>query len=319
VENIIFMENKGVRSDLCGLRRASLSFGVLRHLDVCPVEKGLSIRKKRTMKDNTGRLLVTLRTFAAIAVISFFFVSSALADNIPTYPPVPDPNIITFADAPGTCGGAVICSSNGTLGYFNGTAGHTIAGGGVAFDLSTITQWFQIDPDGVNRLAGQTMAEPDGGAGGFLVVNDTGSAVTTFSLTIADNFTSTTPSVGPCQPGPQSGKLCDNFQNHGGSAYAFNTELSGPNINDCTQGSAVGATCQGNAGGVAADFAPGSVTYTWTATPGVSIAAGAQFDITFASWNTGAAATGSQVLEPGSLLLLGTGLSGMAFWRKRRS
>ena len=90
-------------------------------------------------------------------------------------------NIITFADNANSCGGAVMCSTNGTTGYL-------INGTGQAFDLSTLSQWFQIDPGGANQLASQTEAEPDSGAGGFLVVNDTGAAITSYSITLVDTF-----------------------------------------------------------------------------------------------------------------------------------
>ena len=263
----------------------------------------------------SGGFLPLLKAFGAVVLLSLCASSNAFADDIPLYPPVPDPNIITFADAAQSCGGAVLCSTNGTLGL--GTQGY-VKTGNTPFNLSTITQWFQIDPDGVSHLANQP-AEPLGDSGGFLVINDTGAAVTTFSLTITDTFTSNTPSVGDCKAGPQFGKQCDNFQNHGGSAYAFNTELSGTYINDCTQGTPVGHTCVGGPGGIAADFAPGTVTYTWTATNGVSIAAGAKFDITFASWNNDAYATPptSPVPEPSSMLLFGTGLSSAAYFLRR--
>jgi hypothetical protein len=90
-------------------------------------------------------------------------------------------NIITFGDNANACGGAVMCSTNGTTGYLTN-------GSGQAFDLTTINNWFQIDTTGVNELAAQSMAEPNGGAGAFLVRNNTGSTVTTFSLTISDSF-----------------------------------------------------------------------------------------------------------------------------------
>ena len=252
----------------------------------------------------SGRLQLSLRTLAAVIVLSCCASYNAFGDNI-----------ITFADAAQSCGGAVLCSTNGTLGL--GTQGY-VETGNTPFNLSTINQWFQIDPDGHSHLANQP-AEQLGGSGGFLVINDKGTAVTSFSLTITDTFTSTTASVGPCKAGPQFGKECDNFQNHGGSLYPFNTELSGSNINDCTQAtSSSSSACFGDSGGVAADFAPGTVTYTWTATPGVSIAPGAKFDITFASWNNDVFATPpSQVPEPNSLLLFGTGLSSLAYVVRR--
>jgi PEP-CTERM motif len=222
-------------------------------------------------------------------------------------------NIITFADSPGTCGGAVMCSTNGTTGYL-------ITGSGQPFNLSTITSWFQIDAtapgaSSANQLPGtQTMAEPDGGAGGFLVRNDTGAAVTSFSLTLNTTFNVNTPSA-TC-----SGGVCTvNFTAHGGNLN-FNTQLSGPNWKDCTQGSTVGSTCEGSAGGVAADFTDngslGAVTYTWS---GQTIAAGALFDITFASWDntTFSGASHSLIPEPASVALLGSGLVAFGGIRRR--
>ena len=86
-------------------------------------------------------------------------------------------NIITFDNNASSCGGSTLCSTNGTLGY-TGTN---------AFDLSTLDSWFQIDAETppINRLPGtQTSAEPNGGAGQFLVVNNTGATVTSFSITL---------------------------------------------------------------------------------------------------------------------------------------
>ena len=217
-------------------------------------------------------------------------------------------NIITFGVNAGSCGGSVMCSTNGTTGYL-------IDGTGKAFNLSTISQWFQIDPNNSssntseNYLPGsQSAGEPDAGAGGFLVVNDTGAAITSFSLTLTDTFTSSTQSVGACKsPGPQAGKVCDNFSAQGQNSW--NTELSGADWSDCTSGNTVGSTCQGGPGGVAADFAPNMITYSWS---GGSIAAGAKFDITFASWQqnmtspNGASPGTPGVPEPASIVLLGT-------------
>ena len=206
-------------------------------------------------------------------------------------------NIITFGVNASSCGGSVMCSTNGTTGYLNN-------GTGVAFNLSTISQWFQIDPDGVNHLATQTMAEPDLGAGGFRVKNDTGASVTSFSLTLQDTFTSSTASVDTCT-GAHAKQSCDNFQAQGQNHW--NTELSGPNWDKCTHGTTVGSTCTGAPGGVAADFAPHSVTYSWS---GGSITAGQYFDISFASWNNDAfpSGGGGTVPEPASITLLGSAL-----------
>jgi hypothetical protein len=255
----------------------------------------------------------SLPILAGAAVAAAFLVAAMMQ--------VQAANIIAFGDNPGSCGGSVICSS--TTGPLPaGTQGYLINGSGVAFDLSTINSWFQIDPSGTSHLPNQP-AEPNGGAGQFLVVNDTGSPVTSFSLTLNTTFTSGTPSVTTCGPGPQAGNICDNFTAQGGSGYHFNTELSGPDWNDCTQGTTVGMSCTGDSGGVAADFAPSSVTYTWTTTPGVSIPVGADFEIRFASWNADAFAP-APLIGHGLFVLLAVGgvLFGGKFLeslKKRRS
>ncbi len=203
-------------------------------------------------------------------------------------------NIIGFADNANACGSATICSTNGTAGYLNN-------GTGQAFDLSTINSWFQIDvaPNGMSSATNQlpttqTMAEPDGGAGNFLVVNNTGAVVTSFSLTITDNFTSSTPSVVGC-----GSSICDKFSIHGGAAnYFSNLSLSGP---DCVSG----------CGTDQASFTPGTVTYAWScSTPGCGVPIGAKFDLNFASWNNGSVAvaegSGVPMLAASGLVLLGT-------------
>jgi PEP-CTERM motif len=95
--------------------------------------------------------------------------------------------------------------------------------------------------------------------------------------------------------------------------------LSGPDWDSCTQGTTVGNTCQGGPGGVAANFAPNTITYSWS---GGSIAAGADFDITFASWQQGNSAYvtpgSSPVPEPSSLILIATGLFSAAGLVRRR-
>lgn len=202
-------------------------------------------------------------------------------------------NIITFGDNATACGGSVLCSTDGTNGY----------NGSQAFDLSTINQWFQIG------TAAQPMT-----AGQFLVVNDTGNILTSFSLTLTDNFNGSTPSVHACT-GLQTGHLCDNFQVSRGAKYGSSlVELSGPNFNSCTSGTGLGHTCSSTSASAAADFAPKQITYSWTFK--TAIQPGDTFDITFASWNNGVYVT--PVPEPGSMAMLIAGLAGWGAMRRRK-
>jgi PEP-CTERM motif len=232
-------------------------------------------------------------------------VTTVLATAVLTMLTVPQAraaNIITFDDNATACGGAVLCSTNGTTGY-NGT---------LPFNLSTITSWFQVDAD-PSLIPGQP-AQPMN-AGHFRVINDTGSTVTTFSLTITDTFTSSTPSAHSCT-GAQAGNECLNFQASKGAAAGGGAGegLSGPNFDKCTNGSASnGLPCASTAGSAAADFAASQVTYNWF---GLNIANGALFDITFASWDHAASAT--NLPEPTTLTLLGVGLVGVGIIQRRR-
>ena len=248
------------------------------------------------------RILDAWRLFAVATLafsMAFLLVPYASADGVPTAPAPPDPNIITFGNAAKPCSAGALCSTNGTTGY--GTSAPFTN----PFDLSTISSWFQIG----------TAAQPLT-AGDFLVINDTGAAVTTFSLTLTTAFSSPgTPSVGACHF-LETGMECDNFQANkpDGSLGGTSETLSGPDIDSCTNSTSSGPmSCTSTSGQVAANFAPGTVTYTWN---GLAIPKGTEFDIQFASWNTSVSAVSAP--EPSSLALLATGLFGLVGFVRRR-
>jgi len=196
-------------------------------------------------------------------------------------------NIIGFANNATACGGSTLCSTNaGPLP--TGTEGY-VETGSRPFNLSTINQWFQIDPDRVSHLPYQP-AEPLGDAGNFLVVNDTGAVVTNFSLTLTDTFTASSPAVTHC-----GASLCENFQIHGGAANYFSVfTLTGPN-------------CYSGCDTASANFTPGTVTYNWAAGSRAGIPVGATFNLNFASWNNDVAA----VPIPAAAWLFVSGLVGL--------
>lgn len=219
-------------------------------------------------------------------------------------------NIITFNNNATSCGGSVLCSTNGTTGY-TGTE---------AFDLSTIDQWFQIDASGstTNYLPGtQTTNNPNSSSGQFLVENNTGATVASFSLTIIDTFNSSTPSAGFCSG--SSGPLCVNFAAGKGAASSGSAgeTLSGPDLFGCTNPNG-GVPCTSTGGQAAANFEPDMVTFTWS---GLNIANNATFDITYSSFDNGVYAVPAPVIGRGLPVLLAVGglLLVPSYWSAARS
>ena len=224
----------------------------------------------------------TLLLIISLAVASLIPVRSAHAANI-----------LNFANNPTSCGGAVLCSTNGTTGY----------SGTLPFNISSASQWFQIDTDGVSHLPGQPV-EPNGGAGSFLVKNDTGALLNTFSLTFFGTITSSTPSAVACG----GGNFCVNFQIQNGAQNLFNTlTISGP-------------ACVSNCSTASANATTGLLTYTWHNTdPTKGLAANGTALLTFASWNHTIFA--SSVPEPSTwaMMLLGLGAVGASVRRRNRA
>jgi hypothetical protein len=196
------------------------------------------------------------------------------------------------ADTAGRCGGL-----SGTRNPA-GTSRH----GTQAFNLSTIGSWFQIDvtTPAVSHLPGQP-PEPNGGAGAFLVINNTGQIVTSLSLTLTDTFTSTTAgNIGSCD----TGGGCQNFQIHDGAMHVFNSVTL------------TGINCVSGCGTDSANFRPNQVTYNWSGGSGIPI--GATFDITFASFNNDVFASVPGPIVGAGLPGLVAALLGFVCWRRGR-
>jgi hypothetical protein len=186
-------------------------------------------------------------------------VPNAAADSLSFN--IADPNIIGFAN-PTSCGGSTLCNS------------------GSAYDLSLISSWFSTPTS----------------AQSYLVLNDTGSAITSLTLT----FTGT-------------------FQATAGSDEVFQCNFGNPGPFSACSITGSGGTVNSSGGSsVQASFASPAypVSFTWT-TSGAGWLPGTTFDLQTASWVSTVGAT--TVPEPSILTLFGAGFFGLlAFTGLRR-
>ena len=151
-----------------------------------------------------------------------------------------------------------------------------------------------------------------------------GTGGTPFSFTGIQNGTITLQAV----IGTQTSPVYEVFNDTGSTITSFSLLFNGTlplnQFIDCqTNGGFSGAGCSitGPSGTVGknAQYGPGGkfpavITFT-----GLNIAPGATFDIVFSSFANGAtgSVTGVSVPEPGTMLLLGSGLLGVGFLRRR--
>ena len=198
----------------------------------------------------------------AIALAIAFAAVSAKADSLSFT--IPDPNIIGFANAT-SCGGSTLCNN------------------GSAYNLSQISSWFSTPTS----------------AQSYLVVNNTGSAITTLTLSFTGTFQATAGSYEVFQ--------C-NFGNPGPFS-ACSIAGSGGTVNS-TGGASVQASFLG-------PVFP--VSFTWTTT-GPGWLPGTTIDLQTASWVNTVSGTPSPVPEPSTLVVFGCGiLSLLGFAALRRS
>jgi len=246
------------------------------------VGEGITMRERAGLTCRSGVLAVSVTLVAASASFS--------------------QNTISFGEVPASaqCGGLqVLCtSSNGVTGY----------SGNTPFDLSKIDQWFQVD--GKTPLPGQPKAQISAN-GFFLVTNDTGAVVTSFTLTITDNFSAGVGCSGLKDPLKCQSFVIDNGILHSGNYFGTVT-LAGPDWVRCSVGATtVVKTCSDQSAAAqssttGAVFSPGTMTYTWSAGSDAGVPAKATFLIGFAGWlHEG---DPDPVPEPAPALLLGIGL-----------
>lgn len=199
-------------------------------------------------------------------------------------------NSISVGDVPTPCGGATMCSTNGTTGYL-------IDGTGQPFNISTDSEWVQIDTDGISHLAGQPV-EPDGANGTFLVLNDVPGTINSFSLALYNEITSTTPSAVPC----------------GGGSYCVNFQIDSP-LGLFSTPFIVGPGCVSGCGTNSVYATTGLIDFVWSG--GSGIAPGATFELNFASWDH--TTFSGSLPEPGNWALMLLGLAAIGARTRTRT
>ena len=211
-------------------------------------------------RDKTMKKAIRVLTLCGMMLSALIvLVPNATADSL-TFN-IADPNIIGFANAT-SCGGSTICN------------------GGSAFNLSQISSWFSTPTS----------------AQSFLVVNNTGSTITSLTFTFDGTFQATA-----------------------GSNEVFQCNYGNPGpFSACSITGSGGTVSSSSGASVQASFPSPAFPITITLTTnGAGWAPGTTFDLQTASWVSNVGST--PLPEPSTFTLLGCGLFGLvAFAGLRR-